>query len=128
MVFRDSFPMCPRCGDSFAQVGVGPRCFDRCRGCGGVWILQATLASMWREMDGGRELRLVPRAGRGHPLPCPRCREPMAQVKLLVVPLDLCREHGIWFDAAELETSLAAAAMPEDFWLHHFAAELRSMR
>jgi hypothetical protein len=45
-----------------------------------------------------------------HPLPCPRCAHPMKREPLARagVTVDLCRAHGMWFDAGELRAFLRA--------------------
>jgi hypothetical protein len=38
-------------------------------------------------------------------LHCPACREPMTAILVFDVPIDTC-EHGMWFDATELDEVL----------------------
>ena len=52
----------------------------------------------------------------------------MAAAAILAVPIDSCAEHGVWFDAEELSTALAGAALSEEEWLRTFAETLRTMR
>jgi Zn-finger nucleic acid-binding protein len=127
MVYRDGLPVCPRCGRAFARIGVGTLRFERCPACSGAWVEGSTLAALWQSMGGAR-LALRPRESDHAPIPCPRCRTPMAAAALLAVPVDRCAEHGIWFDTEELSTALAGATLPEDDWLRTFAGALRALR
>ena len=127
MVYRDSFPTCPRCGGAFARVSVGRLRFDRCPSCAGAWVEVSTLAAMWRQV-GNADLVLTPRRSDRPSAPCPQCRDPMAAAAILAVPIDSCAEHGVWFDAEELSTALAGAALSEEDWLRTFAETLRTMR
>jgi Zn-finger nucleic acid-binding protein len=127
MVYRENLPSCPRCGDVFKKIAVGRLRFDRCAACASAWVETSTLESMWRSMGGDR-LLLAGRSSDLDPVACPRCRRPMAPRAILAVPVDHCADHGVWFDAEELGTALAGAAMDEETWMQTFADALRAMR
>ncbi len=97
---------CPRCAQALEQDGAAAGC----KACGGVWLEQARLVDMLREM---RVEPTVPvfavRAGADR-CACPTCGELMIAVSLEGVDLDRCAAHGVWFDAQELERTLQAAA------------------
>jgi Zn-finger nucleic acid-binding protein len=129
VIYRDRFPSCLTCGVALAAARVGANAFARCPTCLSSLVDHATFAAMWAEMAPGQlPPRYEPRNfGRG-PRPCPSCGEMMAPVRVLAVPLDSCRDHGVWFDPDELATTLAAAAMPPEDWLVTFIDALRGMR
>lgn len=45
--------------------------------------------------------------------PCPRCARSMTPCLFLLIAIDACGTHGLWFDHGELERVLHAAA-PRD--------------
>jgi Zn-finger nucleic acid-binding protein len=125
--YRDPQGACPVCGGAFVDVRTESDRFERCESCGGVWLEWQTFVAMWARLSGGsREPMLTARAA-GRARSCPECGSPMAQVQLRTVPIDHCGAHGVWFDKVELETSLAAAVLPEDHWFHLFARALVRM-
>lgn len=88
---------------------------DWCPECGGVWFdageielllgCEKPIPSLFRE---------APETHGEESLPCPRCRGKLVKVGLGSTVLDHCPEnHGVWFDAGELE-ALAAAAETEE--------------
>ena len=111
--FRDAFPSCPRCRATLEHAGS----VWACKPCRGFWVEEGVLEEMMRAMrpaiEGhGRRLAMDARTGPGLPaLPCPHCSEPLAAVLLEEIPVDRCtRQHGVWFDADELEHSLRNAS------------------
>jgi Zn-finger nucleic acid-binding protein len=105
---------CPRCGGALAPHAMGSVSSDRCGGCGGSWFdrgeVQRALDLTVRGEAPRGWRRTLPKAS-GPPeavryVPCVRCGERMA--RRLVAPLsgvivDVCRHHGLWFDAGEWE-------------------------
>jgi Zn-finger nucleic acid-binding protein len=106
--YRDAFLHCPRCGAALEQAGAA----WGCRSCRGVWLGEPTLDEMMREMhDQPIAPRFQPRMADGARLQCPECPAPLAHVTLEGVPVDRCTaQHGVWFDADELEAALRSAA------------------
>jgi Zn-finger nucleic acid-binding protein len=127
MAYRGARRSCPVCGTSLLALRVGRRRQEYCPGCGGRWLEHATLISMWSELAPGKTPELSPRKDGAGARPCPSCREPMERVELMVIPLDRCAEHGVWFDRRELETALAGAALSASDWLRMFAEDLTRM-
>jgi Zn-finger nucleic acid-binding protein len=118
--FRDSFVACPRCRATLERSGSVWACVP----CRGFWVEEGILEEMMRAMrpalEGhGRRLDTSPRVDHP-PLPCPQCTEPLAAVALEEIPVDRCpRQHGVWFDADELEHALrnaSAAFAPLDIF------------
>ncbi len=130
MAYRDSHRVCPVCGVAFESMRVGPRRFDRCKQCGGIWLDWATLVSMWTQMSpyAGQPELTPRRPGVGaRERSCPSCQNMMERLSLREVPLDRCQAHGVWFDRGELEVSLAAALMGQEEWFRAFMGELLQM-
>jgi Zn-finger nucleic acid-binding protein len=106
--YRDAFLHCPRCGEALEQGGVA----WACRACRGVWLGEPALDEMMREMhDQPIAPTFVPRIGDAAILACPACPARLAPATLEGVPVDRCAaQHGVWFDADELEAALRSAA------------------
>jgi len=101
---------CLRCGASMRDLVVEGMTVTQCPACGGAWVPVDVAARL--RLRSNDELRTTvvrgemlalarpPRA----PLACPVCREPMECVGLAetVHDVDVCKEHGTWFDRTEL--------------------------
>lgn len=105
---------CPGCGEATHAVKLGETVLDECPSCGGAWLD----AAAFRTLCAGREeraalldtpLAAVPDA----PAPlgvvryanCPACKRLMSRVNFARasgIMIDVCREHGVWFDRGEL--------------------------
>jgi Zn-finger nucleic acid-binding protein len=114
------------CARTLRVFAAGVNVYQRCPGCGGAWVTPEAIRDMVRAMSPGAEgLDLQPRgATAAEPTRrCPTCREEMRQVEVVarpgavVVPLDTCPLHGVWFDNRELEAVLKSAGWPERSWL-----------
>lgn len=104
---------CPRCGEGLLEYTDGDIRLLRCGSKHGVWasnavstrIVQARLPELVvREMaalDGEARFLHDPR----DPIVCPQCEGPLATtwVPSAQLHVDVCAEHGTWFDAGELE-------------------------
>lgn len=92
-----------------------------CASCAGVWLGHPTFDALQERAR--REVVPEPLASAGRPeaarpgtlamvmyRPCPVCRKLMVRRAFAGssgVVLDVCGKHGLWFDAAELESTLA---------------------
>ncbi|MFT3700421.1 MAG: zf-TFIIB domain-containing protein [Kofleriaceae bacterium] len=105
MPYRDAPPPtpCPRCGQTLEQLDRDVR---RCIGCHGVWAAKSVLdiaAKNWQRGAG---------AWWQAELACP---EPHGQQQLLTprniagVTIDVCNDHGAWFDQGELARILGSS-------------------
>lgn len=108
-------------------MSVGGARFEHCPGCRGRWIDWGTFLAMWAEMAQAAPPELHPRDDGARERRCPVCSDAMARVELLVIPLDHCQRHGVWFDRRELETSLAASAISLEDWFVTFGDQLTRM-
>lgn len=102
---------CPTCVVPFRAFSGGTGTLGECTACGGQFVEHALLADLLER----RELfRVVPRAlpARENPalaavryLPCPVCGKRMNRNNFggtSGVVVDVCAQHGIWFDPGEL--------------------------
>jgi Zn-finger nucleic acid-binding protein len=106
---------CPACGSNLVIATSGDNRFEECPACHGTWLdiqsfqklasdfeRQAAVLLRQHSRDSGRTQTLSHEGL----LPCPRCRRPMQRYEYAGasgVHVDACREHGIWFDADELQ-------------------------
>jgi Zn-finger nucleic acid-binding protein len=128
MVYRDYTVQCVRCKRALNPFEALGYRYNVCHDCGAAFVDLKTLYAMWDDMSSGRERpEFVDRTDGAGPRGCPACGELMRRVELLVVPLDLCGVHGVWFDYEELSTALAGAALPVDDWFRLFVDKLRMM-
>lgn len=124
-MYRDRVQQCPRCRAGLEQSGSVWRCGE----CTGCWIEERILSEMVLRMRDGLGSTALPFVARTAPEPvraCPSCGGAMAHVSLEGVELDRCAEHGIWFDARELETTLHRAGTnrpANDDWAPDFRPE-----
>ena len=109
---------CPRCKIKLNLLNVGDIALQECSKCGGMWSASNTFESICA--DGEKQSAVLGFAGsklQGNPLPaqisyvpCPVCRELMNRsnfARSSGVIIDLCKHHGVWFDAEELPKIIA---------------------
>jgi Zn-finger nucleic acid-binding protein len=107
---------CPRCAGDLEPKAVGRVTVDECRACHGTWFdgdelehaMDLTTRGMAKAEAGSLRASLPTAAPEREVryLACVRCGERMARKQIaprtgLIV--DVCRFHGIWFDAGEIE-------------------------
>jgi len=108
---------CPRCRSTLARVAVGSTSLDECTGCGGLWLSPPSFEAICAERESQAAVLgialpvLAPPEGGpvGAPperyWPCPDCQRLMNRfnfARTSGVLVDVCRGHGVWFDAGEL--------------------------
>lgn len=109
MIYRDGAKTCPRCRTELGEETSGPSCIQ----CGGTWAEEGVLAERWMQIAPRLPLpRLTQRVDHERRLPCAVCESPMQKVMFESIELDRCEDHGIWFDAGELDR-VASTAMLE---------------
>jgi Zn-finger nucleic acid-binding protein len=89
---------CPRCATSLED--------SRCATCGGLWLSHEQVRDQIGELEST--------GGVFSKRSCPVCLEQMQEPLIFGVPLDHCLKHGFWFDARELEETIAASK--SDAW------------
>ncbi len=112
---------CPACAKPLAATRIGSLDVGECRACGGLWLDQQAFEGLAASREGqGAVLGALPGpaardAGSAEPLaavqyrPCPRCQQRMNRVNYARrsgVVLDVCKDHGMWFDRDELRRVL----------------------
>ena len=121
-MYRANVPpasICPRCGETLVAGTYAGGTLAMCRRCGGVRLdaplSERALSRIDRElaqlsMDASLSARLTPSLG--EPLTCHECGRVMERVtvRAAVCEVDLCPDHGMWFDAAELANTMRAFA------------------
>ena len=106
---------CPTCKEAMLSGKLGNFPLHECTKCFGLWVDNATLEHVWRDAEQHSLPPAKPYAisamnppgglPRVKYLPCPRCRQLMNRKNFALrsgVIIDVCREHGTWFDANEL--------------------------
>ncbi len=115
---------CPRCDGKLFHVHLEGHAFDQCSSCGGLWVDSRTVESIMRDRPQAIETGVKPDLATGNAenvglltgefkgrvyVPCPQCKKimtPQNYARSSGVIVDVCREHGIWFDAGELNKIL----------------------
>jgi len=106
---------CPRCDGRLEDGHHDDMSFSTCGSCGGVFVPAETMnrvAASRESPTGLREAipdRPMVREKQVRYLRCPTCDKTMnrrvfARVSGIIV--DVCREHGVWFDAGELAATI----------------------
>lgn len=104
---------CPRCKRKLESLTIGSARVRECTRCGGFWTSVATFESICSDKD---EQSSVLSFISSHPaqmtqqppisyVPCPDCKQLMNRsnfARSSGVIIDLCKQHGVWFDAEEL--------------------------
>ncbi len=102
-------PACPRCAAALVQVAtIDGVSAHACPECGGVFADRAVVTAI---SSGALALDHAPsaparRVDTSGPVKCPVCDELMTRLdygKRSGVIVDLCIDHGTWFDADEIE-------------------------
>jgi Zn-finger nucleic acid-binding protein len=109
---------CPACPGTLREREVGPRRLTECGRCGGFWLPAALLDALCAEAERAGIADLapeIPKPEREEEIryrPCGACGVLMMRGNFggsSGVVVDLCRSHGVWLDAHELERVLAWA-------------------
>jgi Zn-finger nucleic acid-binding protein len=113
---------CPRCTDTTLRVlALGSSRVLACRACGGVFAEHAVLDALIAG-DGYALRALADEATQAPPRPltvpkvlaCPKCRQDMASthVRGASCAVDICPDHGVWFDRWEAQLVVEAVRDP----------------
>lgn len=104
--------LCPACKIPLLRGQIAATALDECSKCFGIWLDRTTFEQICRDSEAQAAVLGSPCAansgGSLQPVryvPCPHCRELMQRVnfaKCSGVVVDVCREHGTWFDMNEL--------------------------
>jgi Zn-finger nucleic acid-binding protein len=108
---------CPRCGLELF-VGRAPEVtMHGCGRCGGIWLdnenTQVALKGMSppaKEMLSRITSNATTEVDKASAIMCPSCHKALDRVDRAGITLDLCNEHGTWFDRTELYRLVDAMA------------------
>jgi Zn-finger nucleic acid-binding protein len=107
---------CPGCNDVLAAVEVGPYALCPCGACGGIWMDRGAFDALAKSRETRDVFLESPHGSRQEAAPvpdpmevryrsCPSCGKLMNRqnyARISGVVIDVCREHGFWFDRDEL--------------------------
>jgi Zn-finger nucleic acid-binding protein len=109
---------CPRCKVALTVGRAGDFAAHACGVCGGMWLENDALELLSKAVPDSpasvRALKLAKSISSGavqeadtapDELPCPQCRQPMLRARMhdAWLDVDICHEHGTWFDCGEVE-------------------------
>ncbi len=109
---------CPRCKRGLDSLVIASTPLRECTRCGGLWTNIDTFESICSDKEkqsavltfissNGAELKVQPAITY---VPCPDCKQLMNRsnfARSSGVIIDLCKQHGVWFDADELPKIIA---------------------
>jgi Zn-finger nucleic acid-binding protein len=110
-----SLMRCPRCAGECREGRVKNAVLRGCTRCAGLWVDNPTVSGLSMQSDSevhdlARDLTRViampmPHEQRVAALSCPMCQIEMRRVpiKETMYSVDVCNEHGTWFDRGEME-------------------------
>ena len=104
---------CPRCKQELQVVDIGDTKVLECSHCLGLWLTSATFEKICADREqqaavlGAATLSTSPeiRESKVSYIPCPECHQLMNRANFARcsgVIIDLCKQHGVWFDRDEL--------------------------
>ncbi|HUR98284.1 MAG TPA: zinc ribbon domain-containing protein [Pyrinomonadaceae bacterium] len=113
ILLEENAGQCPRCKIELQSLKIGSTSMRECLRCGGFWMGVETFESLCGDKEEQsavinysgskpRELNSLPAISY---VPCPDCKQLMNRsnfARSSGVIVDLCKEHGVWFDADEL--------------------------
>lgn len=122
---------CPVCKEAMIILELDQVEIDYCPSCSGIWLDEGELELL---LEGGearnsllQSLTAVS-ASKEKTRKCPRCRKKMDKVSggtdssLLI---DKCsRQHGIWFDAGELQEMIRQGGLGQDSRIPQLLSEM----
>lgn len=109
---------CPGCGEPLAPFRMGEHTLAGCPSCHGLWLAGRFMGRLCAQAH-VRDALAARLAASPTPVApegpvtfrrCPVCAKRMARIvfgRTSGVTLDACRDHGVYFDAGELERTLA---------------------
>lgn len=100
---------CPRCRKRLFTAKVKDVELSACGGCGGIWIENASARRVladpepiFAEMATRAGNNAQARETHAEDRVCPECPAVLDKTRAHGLELDVCEEHGTWFDAFEL--------------------------
>jgi len=112
-------PICPNCGIETVTHDYRGNDLDMCPQCNGLWLDRSEFRRLTSERDVYAD-ETLPSEFHREPLPeevrylkCPLCNSLMVRrnfKKISGVIIDVCRHHGVWLEAGELQQIRAFVA------------------
>jgi Zn-finger nucleic acid-binding protein len=110
---RDGIGECPRCSVKLDRLLIENIELNECSRCDGMWAGVETFESICADREEqSAVLNFVNARTASHQqppaityVPCPDCKQLMNRsnfARASGVIIDICRHHGVWFDAGEL--------------------------
>lgn len=103
---------CPRCKIKLKLLQIGETTLCECEKCGGLWIGVETFEEVCANHEKQAEILSSIEQNSVHKnpakiqyVPCPDCKTLMNRNNFASssgVIVDICKQHGVWFDAEEL--------------------------
>ncbi|MEP6703434.1 MAG: zinc ribbon domain-containing protein [Acidobacteriota bacterium] len=104
---------CPRCKIGLQSLKIGATSLRECLRCGGFWSTVETFENVCADKErqsavinyAAAKSRAADAAAAIAYVPCPDCKQLMNRsnfARSSGVIIDLCKKHGVWFDADEL--------------------------
>lgn len=104
---------CPRCKLDLNLLEIGETTLRECEKCGGLWADVETFENVCADREKqsvvlgflGERPKLTAKPAKISYVPCPDCGQLMNRnnfARSSGVIIDLCKQHGAWFDAEEL--------------------------
>lgn len=104
---------CPRCKIKLALLQIGETKMCECTECDGMWADVDTFEHVCSRVEErstvlgflGERNRTTEALATISYVPCPECKQLMNRsnfAKASGVIIDICKQHGVWFDAGEL--------------------------
>jgi len=110
----DGTPLpCPKCKSAMNSVQIGNRSLFECPSCEGMWVDSTTLQQICDEREAASIALALPTRPIApttldtnfHYISCPVCGQLMNRINFAHISgviLDVCRDHGTWFNRDEL--------------------------
>jgi len=104
---------CPRCKRPLESLRIEATAVRECLGCGGFWTSADSFESLCRDKEEqaavlsfiNKQTFELRRESVVSYVPCPDCKQLMNRSNFAEssgVIIDLCKQHGVWFDAEEI--------------------------
>ena len=104
---------CPRCKIELRSIKIDATTVRECERCGGFWTSVQTFEALCADKEQQSAVLnfIHAQAVENRPpapisyVPCPDCKQLMNRsnfARVSGVIIDLCKQHGVWFDADEL--------------------------
>lgn len=103
---------CPRCRLKLNSLQIAETALGECEKCSGIWADVETFENVCADRErqaavlsfAGNKTGSIPPAKVNY-VPCPDCKQLMNRsnfARSSGVIIDICKQHGVWFDAEEL--------------------------